>query len=87
MFLLCVFLLCNYCFVPVLSVELGIVPVRSDVVSHKEEAAMLASDAASVNTPQGLNMRMGYFLSHNFFVQAAQEMREVNNNNFQIVED
>jgi hypothetical protein len=65
-----------------MSAGLGAVPIRSNVISHKEEAAMLDSDAASVNTPQGLNMRMGYFLSRNFFVWAAQEMREVNSNNF-----
>jgi hypothetical protein len=87
MFLLCMFLLCNFCFVLVMSAGLGAVHVRSDVVSHKEEVAMLASDIVYVNTPHGLNMCMGYFLSRNFFIRAAQEMRKVNNNNFQIMED
>jgi hypothetical protein len=68
-------------------VGLGAVPVHSDVVTHKEEEEMLNSNTSSVLTPSGLNMRMGYFLSRNFFVRAAQEMREVTSNNFQLVED
>lgn len=57
------------------------------VVTHKEELEMLNIKALSVSTPSGLNMRMGYFLSWNFFFQAAQEMREATSNNFQLIED
>jgi hypothetical protein len=48
---------------------------------------MLASKAAFVDTPAGLNMRFGYFCSRNFFVRPAQEMCQVNNNNFKLVVD
>jgi hypothetical protein len=68
-------------------VGLGAVPVHSDVVTHKEELEMLNSKASLVSTPYGLNMRMGYFLLQNFFIQAAQEMREITSNNFHLVED
>jgi hypothetical protein len=70
-----------------LPVGLGAIPVHSDVVNHREEQEMLANKAVCVSTLSGLNMRMGYFLSRNFFVRGAQEMREVSSNNFQLVED
>jgi hypothetical protein len=39
--------------------SLGVVPLQSVVVSHEEEADMLANVVASLNTPLGLNMHMG----------------------------
>jgi hypothetical protein len=73
-----------FLFVPV---GLGAVLVHSDMMSHREEHEMLANKAACVSTLSGLNMKMGYFLSQNFFVGGAQQMREVTSNNFQLVED
>jgi hypothetical protein len=68
-------------------VGIGVAPLKSDVITHAEEAAMLASEAASLDTPQGLNQRMGYFATRNFFIRASQEIREVNSNQFQLVID
>jgi hypothetical protein len=48
---------------------------------------MLASKAASIDTPSGLNQRMDYFFTRNFFVRATQEMREVDNNQLELLMD
>jgi hypothetical protein len=65
----------------------GVAPVQSDVVSVPEENEMLNSLAASIDTPWGLNQRMGYFFTRNFFVHVAQEMREVDNNQLHLLMD
>lgn len=46
---------------------------------------MLNLDAPLVHTPWGLNQWMGYFFTHNFFEHVAQEMREVDNNQLQLL--
>jgi hypothetical protein len=63
----------------------GIVSVWSDVVIVPEETEMLNLDAPLVHMPWGLNQQMGYFFTHNFFVHVAQEMREVDNNQLQLL--
>jgi hypothetical protein len=65
----------------------GAAPVQSDVVYVPEENEMLNSPAASIDTPWGLNQQMGYFFTRNFFVRAAQEMREVDNNQLHLLMD
>ncbi|KAG0600965.1 hypothetical protein M758_11G074700, partial [Ceratodon purpureus] len=51
---------------------------RFDLISLEEEALMLASPAADVNTPSGLNHRFGYFTMRNFFVRGVNEVRALN---------
>jgi hypothetical protein len=48
---------------------------------------MLASKAASVDTLSGLNQRMGYFFTRNFFVRAVQKMCEVDSNQLELSMD
>jgi hypothetical protein len=48
---------------------------------------MLASKAASVDTPWDLNERMEYFFTRNFFIRATQEMREIDNNQLELLMD
>jgi hypothetical protein len=67
--------------------SVGVAPVRSDVVIVPKDNEMLKSDAAFVHTPWGLNQRMGYLFTHNFFVYVAQEMREVDSNQLQLLMD
>lgn len=60
---------------------------RSDTISLEEEALMLASPAADISTPVGLNRRFGYFVMWNFFVRGVNEVRALNEFQFVLVQD
>ncbi|KAL3685311.1 hypothetical protein R1sor_003333 [Riccia sorocarpa] len=58
---------------------------KSSVLSLEEEKLILDQKICQIDTPTGLNYRMGFFCLRNFFIRGQKELRNVNIEDFQIV--
>lgn len=66
---------------------LGKETLKSDVVTFVEEDAMLASDAASSDTPSGLNCRFAWYCTKNFFIWGGVELWKLDSNEMTLIHD
>ncbi|KAL3687813.1 hypothetical protein R1sor_014122 [Riccia sorocarpa] len=58
---------------------------KSSVLSLEEEKLILDQKICQIDTPTGLNYRMGFFCLRNFLIRGQKELRNVNIEDFQIV--
>ena len=66
---------------------LGKTVKKSDDLTFEEEEKMLASDAARLDSPAGVNNRFVYYCTRNFFVRAGKEMRDLDESMFSLLTD
>ena len=67
-----------------LRLGLGKTVKKNDDLTVEEEERMLASDAAGLDCPPGVNNRFVYYCTKNFFIRAGKEMRDTDESMFSL---
>ena len=70
-----------------LRLGLGKMVKKIDDLTVEEEERMLASEAARIDCPTGVNNPFVYYCTRNFFIKAGKEMRDINESMFSLLTD